>query len=264
MQVQEGSYQHRLTPAQRFSNDSLIFEFCRQGNVGAIRILLQKGLASIDDINEFDETPLQVGHSSFAGTDFLTVCRLLQVAAKPRFAVFFLKAVLTGKLKTSSDGEIPRPKLAVTTDHFYDHMTPLMRACLPGDIVNLECQSVLRQTKSHMTPTLHELLKSKDLDDVDENGTALSSIVSMKGAALDDMNNVEIEVLYKWILDDVLPVTSYHVLGDVWWTCCFTNFLQGNRKTPIVATILGSCSIQAVRLAFIRFIEIMKWDSTAG
>jgi hypothetical protein len=41
-------------------NDALIFELCREGNVGAIRRLLIHGHASLDDVNEMGETPLHV------------------------------------------------------------------------------------------------------------------------------------------------------------------------------------------------------------
>lgn len=37
-----------------------IFEFCREGNVGAVRRLLTDGHASVDDVNRIGETPLHV------------------------------------------------------------------------------------------------------------------------------------------------------------------------------------------------------------
>ena len=37
-----------------------IFEFCREGSIGAIRRLLILGHASLDDVNEIGETPLHV------------------------------------------------------------------------------------------------------------------------------------------------------------------------------------------------------------
>jgi len=45
-------------------NNALIFEFCREGNVGAIRRLLIHGHASLDDVNEMGETPLHVSLSA--------------------------------------------------------------------------------------------------------------------------------------------------------------------------------------------------------
>jgi len=39
-------------------DDSLIFEFCRQGNLSAVRQLISQGQGSIWDVNSWGETPL--------------------------------------------------------------------------------------------------------------------------------------------------------------------------------------------------------------
>jgi len=39
-------------------DNSLIFEFCRQGNLNAVRQLISQGQGSIRDVNSWGETPL--------------------------------------------------------------------------------------------------------------------------------------------------------------------------------------------------------------
>jgi len=45
-------------------DDSLMFEFCRQGNLSAVRQLISQGQGSIREVNSWGETPLHASLST--------------------------------------------------------------------------------------------------------------------------------------------------------------------------------------------------------
>lgn len=50
------------------SNTAQVFEFCRGGNMNAVKLMLTNGEASVADINEFGETPLHVSNYELSET----------------------------------------------------------------------------------------------------------------------------------------------------------------------------------------------------
>ncbi|KAH7409134.1 hypothetical protein BKA64DRAFT_388235 [Cadophora sp. MPI-SDFR-AT-0126] len=62
-----GSWKHTLNTFRPVPDDSLIFEFCRLGNIEGVQLLLERGQASTWDTNSEDETPLHlaVGYGHF-------------------------------------------------------------------------------------------------------------------------------------------------------------------------------------------------------
>jgi hypothetical protein len=55
-----GNWKHVLNTFRPVSDDSLIFEFCKLGNIGGVRLLLDKGEASTWDTNSRGQTLLHV------------------------------------------------------------------------------------------------------------------------------------------------------------------------------------------------------------
>lgn len=52
----------QISPIHAVPDDALIFQFCRMGNKGAVRVLLEEGRASVRDTNSRGYTPLHVSY----------------------------------------------------------------------------------------------------------------------------------------------------------------------------------------------------------
>lgn len=57
-------WKYPLSPIRSVPDDSLIFTFCRSGNVGAVRELLSRGDASVSDTDSYGNQPLHVSTST--------------------------------------------------------------------------------------------------------------------------------------------------------------------------------------------------------
>ncbi|KAH9220496.1 hypothetical protein DL95DRAFT_456251 [Leptodontidium sp. 2 PMI_412] len=171
--------------------DSLIFGFCRNGNVVAVRTLVRKRLAFIDDINEFDETPLH-----------------LRVMFKPRSALF-------------SSVEAP---IKIFTEVL--HLCVPANQGKPGDICSINKSFHCRVSRQKVTSTLRQFLQGNDLEDVDWNGMGLLSLLKFDAKFDYYLRKSPSDLPFQWILDNVLPVTTSHLHSDVWWDMCITKVLS--------------------------------------
>ena len=71
-----GNWKHVLNTFRPVSDNSLIFEFCKLGNIDGVRLLLDKGEASTWDTNSKGRTPLHVSscsHRSFSLSNLLVL-----------------------------------------------------------------------------------------------------------------------------------------------------------------------------------------------
>ena len=62
-------------------DNSLIFEFCREGNLNGVRQLISRGQGSVRDINSFRETPLHASVSLLDKESSNLVADCSQIAA---------------------------------------------------------------------------------------------------------------------------------------------------------------------------------------
>ncbi|KAG4429750.1 hypothetical protein IFR05_014764 [Cadophora sp. M221] len=223
LQMSTQGWQAKLRFFNLIPKDSLIFDFCRTGNIDAVRVLLQKGLASIDDMNEFNETPLHIA----AGYCQADVCALL----------------LSGGADTDAEDRCGE--------------TPFHRACAPTYATpgSMSSRMVITMTQEQVIPTLHKFLRGKDLEEGDSYGRGLKLLTlheMMVRAGDSNSDN-----LFQWNIDKVLPVTRTHVLGDEWWDSCITSMLYLWPGHPYFTTLLSKSSKQAARASFISFIDAL-------
>jgi len=71
-----GNWKHALNTFRPVPDDSLIFDFCKLGNIDGVRLLLDKGDASTWDTNSQGRTPLHVSschHKSFPLSNLLVL-----------------------------------------------------------------------------------------------------------------------------------------------------------------------------------------------
>lgn len=102
-----------------------VFEFCREGNVGAVRRLLINGHASVDDVNRIGETPLHIA----AGYCQAETCLFLLQQGADR--------------NVRDWGTIPRK--------------PFGSACSPGQQMDDRCRSLL---PTNLRPNMINTMKA--------------------------------------------------------------------------------------------------------
>lgn len=89
-------WQYSLQTFSRVKDDALIFNFCRQGNIDAVRSLFAASQASVRDIDSEGRTPLWVcNRPSINITGLIIISSTLHWSINLNFANFSYPAVLT-------------------------------------------------------------------------------------------------------------------------------------------------------------------------
>ena len=66
--------------------------------------------------------------------------------------------------------------------------------------------------------------------------------------------------IFRWIMDEVLPVTSTYDLGEKWWKTWLTAMVRGREKDIFLINVLKHCNIQTAQSAFICFVNDLRWN----
>jgi len=66
--------------------------------------------------------------------------------------------------------------------------------------------------------------------------------------------------IFRWIMDEVVPVTSIYDLGERWWNTWLTAMVRGQEKDTFLINGLKRCNIQTAQSAFICFVNDLRWN----
>ncbi|KAK0123144.1 hypothetical protein ONS96_010148 [Cadophora gregata f. sp. sojae] len=219
-------WQYHLRTFNYVPKSSLIFEFCRLGNTDAVKHLLAERKASVNDMNEYGETPLHVA----AGYCHADLCDVLLRAGSCR---------------------------DVRQLSFGSPFTAFSRVFRPGTMVDHRTMQINTVTSGQFEQTIRAFLRSgEELEHVNDDFLIPSLIYAENFNSIADTNYLRPSL---WIIGEVLPVTNSSVLDLAFWESCLQAAVCTHYdRHPSTEFVLGHCSVESIRRLLLRLLQSLN------
>ncbi|PMD38288.1 hypothetical protein L207DRAFT_585193 [Hyaloscypha variabilis F] len=195
-------------------DDSPIFEFCRDGNLDAVRYLLGSRKASVNDMTVDGWTPLHFA-ANYAQTAICSV--LLQEGAS-------LGARTTTWSRTALD-----------------------LVCGPGDIQD-DGSLLMRQIPGpQRKQTIRELIRAgEDFADL----VYVKHVCDLILFEIDNTNDISNSVSW-WLVNDILPTINPAILDRNFWELCLIFVVSREPGHVLLPVILRHCDVSMARVGIL-------------
>ncbi|CZR55223.1 uncharacterized protein PAC_05110 [Phialocephala subalpina] len=180
MQLSSQGWQAKMATFNLIPSKSPIFDFCRDGNLDAVRSLLKGGHASARDITPEGFTPLHAAASSCEAD----ICALL--------------------LREGADPAV--------REHSSFNLTPFEFACLPSDIQDKDSILPRRIAGQNLEQTIRTFLKLDDCFDEAFREKTIRNLISCEGGGI--FVNLSKKTPGTWLLYEVMPTINPYIIDN--------------------------------------------------
>ncbi|KAN0093828.1 hypothetical protein V8E51_017012 [Hyaloscypha variabilis] len=209
-------------------DDSPIFEFCREGNLEAVRYLLGSRKASVNDMTVDGWTPLHV-----SSTPLINMCSSAHMV---EFAANYAQTAICSVLLQEG------ASLGARTRGCWNR-TALGWICGPGDIQD-DGSLIMRYVPGlQRKQTIRELIRAGEDFADSVYGKHIRDLISSEFENTNDLSNCA----SWWLVNDILPTINPAILDRDFWKLCLRTAVYRRPGHALLPVILRHCDVSMAR-----------------